>query len=132
MMLGHGRRRTTDGENGLETWVQWMKRVTHEAEDALKKLEIDDWVTKVRRTRWNWARKVAEMDSERWASQIAQWKPQWSLKAARKRGRPKLRWSTDISAFLENHGHSADWLHVATQPETWSKLGEIYANAHAG
>ena len=42
------------------------------------------------------------MDTCRWAAQIAEWKPHWQAQVARKAGRPKRRWSDDITSFLSS------------------------------
>eukprot|EP00973_Karenia_brevis_P066770 9283285-Karenia_brevis.AAC.1 len=43
----------------LEPWQDWIVRVTHLAEDALKKCNLDDWVAAQKRKKWRWAGHVA-------------------------------------------------------------------------
>ena len=71
LVLGHGRRKAAsdhDGKNEvLEPWVDWVRRVTHEAEAKLEDMSIESGVTSQRRSKWIWATKLAGMDQTRWA-----------------------------------------------------------------
>ena len=48
----------TDDETGHETWTDWIKRCTYEAERQLGKLGIDDWATIQHRRKAAFAEKV--------------------------------------------------------------------------
>ena len=58
---------TTDDGETTETWLEWMRRCTHEAEDQMKTLGIEDWITEHRRRKWRWAQKVATEQLDKWS-----------------------------------------------------------------
>ena len=124
LILGHGRRKQLEPGHGAETvlepWVDWIKRVTHEAEAKLESLEIESWVNTCRRRKWQWAATLTQMDTSRWAKRAATWDPEWCKEAKRPVGRPKKRWSDDIIKHLEQNSVTCPWLQTSLQ--TWSEL----------
>eukprot|EP00973_Karenia_brevis_P050869 7065207-Karenia_brevis.AAC.1 len=44
-----------EAESTTESWIQWVQRATHEANELLDKLHIEDWVTTWRRRVWKFA-----------------------------------------------------------------------------
>jgi hypothetical protein len=145
LVIGHARRRvlertspesdssstedlSSDWKDGkvLEPWVEWITRVTHEAETRLAKCNIEDWVTLCRRRKWQWGFKVANMSRERWAFQAARWQPSWSVKAKRPPGKPKLRWEDAIKQLLISKGIQKDWLDVASDACMWRGLEDAF------
>ena len=111
----------------MEPWLDWLKRVTSEAEKKLGELGYDDWLTKQRRKKWRWAKRIANMSEDRWALKASLWDPQWSIKASRGVGRPKLRWDQDILAFLNEQKITNPWLEVAKQP-LWEELEPLFVS----
>jgi hypothetical protein len=94
-----GRRRLVkqhDGEEGqsIETWVEWVQRVTGEARDAMKLYNIPDWVDEQRNRLHRWGDRLKEMSSERWARRAFDWVPD----GRRSRGHPRTRWSDQLLA----------------------------------
>eukprot|EP00973_Karenia_brevis_P004692 644076-Karenia_brevis.AAC.1 len=67
---------TNSRESELESWVEWLKRTTTEAEQHLAKNQIDDWITAWRRRVWRWASRVACLSVERWAYKALNWHPE--------------------------------------------------------
>ena len=106
MGLGHGRLHVD--EDALESWVDWAKRTTHEAEEILQSFGIETWDTTVKRRKWRWAQKIRSADVDAWAFLAATWTPEFGLKSYRHKGRPKIRWSDDMSDLLTSHGHIGD------------------------
>ena len=49
----------THGNDEMESWPDFIRRCTHEAERQLNQIGIEDWVIKQRRTKWKWAQQVA-------------------------------------------------------------------------
>ena len=41
-----------EANSELEPWADWIKRVTHSAEESLEKLKIKTWVEQARRRKW--------------------------------------------------------------------------------
>eukprot|EP00973_Karenia_brevis_P010663 1445039-Karenia_brevis.AAC.1 len=68
----------------------------------MKKLKLEDWVTKARRAKWKLAGRVGTQAPERWSKQILQWSPEQHTDTRnrrllqRKASHPKLCWMDDI------------------------------------
>jgi hypothetical protein len=86
----------------LEPWADWIKRSTHEVEERMKRLKLDDWVSIQRQRKWKWAEKLALCKDPTWTTIALQWDPTVDprLKARRRPGRPKTRWADDIYKFI--------------------------------
>ena len=52
-------------DNDLEPWSDWIQRATHEAEERINKVGIEDWIVQLRRRKWRWAQRVANWDNTR-------------------------------------------------------------------
>ena len=113
----------------IETWVDWLKRTTREAEAKLEDLNMRQWTTSIRQQKWRWAGKVAQMEDSRWAKILATWLPGRDAPTTRNPGRQLLRWSDDITRFLVNFGITEDWMEVAQNAELWLALEDDYVNA---
>ena len=111
---------TDDGEQQfeLETWVDWIQRVTRTAVEELGKLGLKEWVLEQRQRKFDWAQKVAKMDDHRWAKALLLWKPD----GTRKVGHPKLRWDDCfVELFAGQDAQSAqDWIIYAHDNDTWN------------
>ena len=101
-ILRRGRKRlpnnNDEGEAELESWVEWVKRTTVEAESLYKEFGGMDWVREQRRRKWQWAGHIARRTDERWTRRVLDWEP-WGV---RKRGRPCARWTDVIRKFFED------------------------------
>ena len=89
----------------LEPWVDWMRRVTHEALDAMEKLGLADWVEVHRRRLWRWAGHVARREDGRWTTKLLTWIPV----GTRAQAHPMTRWNDvldGIGAQLAELTHS--------------------------
>ena len=135
-----------DAETGLESWVDWVKRCTREAETHMHKLHIEDWARQQRRRKWRWFRKVAGAQHTDWAVRVLWWDPSEhpNLSARRRQCRPKRRWLDDIFNFakqsaekwnepakasLQRALNPSDALHVLVDlamTDTWSELEDAY------
>lgn len=97
-ILAPGRLRTKLADSDvleIETWVDWVKRATAEARQALRINSIPDWVELQRERILQWNARLREMECHRWARQVLAWTPDGN----RLRGRPRLRWA-DKSLYL--------------------------------
>ena len=101
-ILGSGRKRfpnnNDEGEAELESWVEWVKRTTVEAESLYKEFGGMDWVREQRRRKWQWAGRIARRTDEKWTRRVLDWEP-WGV---RKRGSPCARWTDVIRKFSED------------------------------
>jgi hypothetical protein len=141
-----------DEASDLEPWVDWIRRCTHDAEARMKKLQLDDWVTMQRRRKWRWAHKMATTTQDTWTTIALQWDPTLDrqLDARRRTGRPKTRWTDDISDHVQrceimtarrddhngnnvttpdrmgNQVYDTTWLLVARDKQKWADLERAY------
>ena len=83
-------------EPALETWVGWVQRVTAEAQLAMKKHSIPDWVAEQRKKVATWITRLSKMESHRWARQVLDWEPE----GRRSRGHPCARWMDQSSHVI--------------------------------
>jgi len=133
-MLGKGRIPTnnsnvddTQDSCGSESWIDWMKRVTHEAVEAMMKANVPDWVEEQRRRKWQWAGKIARHTDGRWTQKVLEWEP----KGQRKRGHPRARWTDSLCAFTRSRLPTLmgklDWRILAQDKEGWDAWTEDFA-----
>ena len=101
----------------LETWKDWLQRTTQEVRAAMEKLNMDDWVTTVRKRQWRWASRVVNHKPDRWTSRVLHWQLQ---KGLRKVGHPKRRWVDPIEAF------AVTWTGIEDAKNAW-----VLLHAHA-
>jgi len=50
----------------LESWVDWIQRVTEEALAAMTRAGVPDWIEEQQRRKWRWAGHVCRRDDGRW------------------------------------------------------------------
>ena len=107
---------TTDADDdGLEAWVDWIRRVTAEVEHEREKCGIKSWESQQRLRKLRWAGHVARMSVHRWASVLLFWQPTVAIQAQRKRGHPCKRWVDDLEAL-------GDWTEMALDRERWKSV----------
>ena len=119
-----GARRRVEDEN-LEEWLGWMIRATDEAEQAMRKFAVPDWVEEARRRKFRWAGHVIRRDDGRWTREVLT----WSLQGTRSRGRPFTRWTDSLNKFFEKRYEEAEdsfWLILAEDRYTWHALDDEY------
>ena len=109
-----------DATDGLEPWVDWIKRCTHEVEQRMRKLKLDDRITVHRRRKWNWAQKLALRQDFDWTVEALQWDPTLDshLNARRRPGRPKIRWTDDIQQHLRRTTASTSQHHTTQHADS--------------
>ena len=108
-------------ENGvLEDYVDWMKRSTRFAEEAMHNNSIPDWVQEVHRRRFNWA--------GRWTHALLH----WPATGRKSRGRPRLRRTDSFNKFFHYAGidqreagriDNSFWISLAADGTSWAELG---------
>ena len=92
---------TTDDEReeSLEPWVDWIQRVTREAEAHMEKAGGKSWIELQRRRHHKWAGHVARMADDRWTQKVLDWLPDGSC--GRRHARPRKRWADDLDAHAD-------------------------------
>ena len=92
----------------LEPFVEWIQRVTHNAEERMKLLNIRSWVEEARLKKWKWARNLyLQKSPEQWPVRALHWNPQIHYDrpkptARRRPTRPNLRWLDDINKIVRD------------------------------
>ena len=114
------------GDRTLENWVDWIQRATREAEDAMCKFCISDWVAEVCKRKFGWAGHVCRRQDGRWSRQVLNWCPVgW-----RDRGHPLMRWRDSFTSFFDNVSAAMtqhiDWMALAEDRDAWNALEEQF------
>ena len=115
-----------DEKESLEPWIDWKRRVTHEAVVAMTKVGVPDWAEEQWRRKWRWAGQTSRRNDGRWARILLGWIPN----GRRNRGHPKLRWKDELLEFFDevhkNTGVQHDWRVVAGNRAHWGDLEKEY------
>ena len=85
--MGRSRHRAQDGQD-VESWVDWLKRVTNEAKEIMKAHRVPDWLKLVQQRQEKWKNRLESSETENWAKQVYEWLPI----GFRRKGRPLKRW----------------------------------------
>ena len=118
----------------LESWVDWIQRVTEEALAAMTRAGVPDWIEEQQRRKWRWAGHVCRRDDGRWTKQVLEWTPGGGH---RRQGHPFSRWSDDINGFIstlyagsigDEVVSAAVWDETAQHREVWAQLEDDYVN----
>ena len=84
-----GRRRLVkQSEEEMESWVDWIQRVTEEVRQLMKRHDLQDWIELQRCQQLKWGARLEQLDQERWSRKVVSWTPS----GARSRGHPRTRW----------------------------------------
>ena len=110
-----------------ETWVDWIRRCTHNVETHMESLRIDDWVSGQRRRKWRLAGHTARRDDGRWSTAVLGLKPEMG---SRSRGHPTKRWADDLDCFFgERFGLLRGlWRDAAQDREHWASLEDEFVS----
>ena len=66
---------SSHSEDKLESWVEWVQRVTEEAETVMKKVGVPDWVEEHYRRKWKWCGHVCRREDGRWCCKVLAFSP---------------------------------------------------------
>ena len=94
-------------EQEMEPFVDWIRRVIHEAESRLEGLKIKTWVEAARTRKWHWAAKVlCSQGDNRWSRIACEWDRRvhrdiGRRTARRKAAEPRKRWLDDITKIFD-------------------------------
>ena len=101
-----------DSDKMIEPWVEWIKRATHTAEHAARKVGVSSWVTSQCKAKLRLAGHVARRWDGRWSARCLRWMPP----KVRRLGRPRSTWQDYIK---ENFGNG--WMEIAQDRVDWSR-----------
>lgn len=121
-------------EQEIEPFIDWIRRVTHEAESRLEGLKIKTWVETARVRKWRWAAKVlCTQDENRWSRIAYEWDPRVHRDAGRRTARrkaagPRKRWSDDIAKIFVEAQHVTS---IPRQMQYWDDLEQCFIRREA-
>ena len=122
---------SSQSAEALEPYVEWIQRVTAEAESAMRIAGVPDWVEECSRRKWRWCGLVYRRHDGRWTRQVLNWTP---TGGARLRGHPFLRWSEDLDEFagtiLDTQAQASheDLCVMAQDTEAWALLEDDFVH----
>ena len=99
-----------------ESWIEFIKRGTAEAESRMMSSSYACWVPGYRRHKWRFVGKTVRATDERWSKRLLDWQPHFRCWPHRSVGHPHLRWE---DAFTKIAG--GEWLSIAAS-DTWTVL----------
>eukprot|EP00973_Karenia_brevis_P025244 3482036-Karenia_brevis.AAC.1 len=102
----------------LEPWEEWVRRVTHFAEEQLRHCSMEDWIVCQRRRKWKLAGHLARRVDGRWSTRLLAWVP---VGGRRHRGHPVKRWRDDVEEFLHKvlDVPKGAWTELAMHSDMW-------------
>ena len=109
----------------LEDWVDFVRRSTGMAEEAMKKVKLEDWVAGQRRRKWRWAGHAARRKDHRWSNRILHC---IGMDGSRRAGHPKTRWRDAIEAFvnMQTTRSGSEWMDLAQDGKAWKALEDKF------
>ena len=107
-----------------ETWVDYVQRSTHLAEDKMNKMGYENWVGQCRRKKWKLAGRISQTTDGRWSKRLICWRPFFRCHPCRDVGRPCARWGDSIAKLA-----GEDWAVVAVDQDYWRILEEGFVQA---
>ena len=118
----------------LESWADWIQRVTHEVEEWNDKLGIKSWLELQRRRKHQWAGHLARRTDGRWSFQMLDWQPeggprQGGLGPGRRQARPKKRWEDELNDHVRRltGDETVHWRMFTGDREAWKEDEDIFA-----
>ena len=125
---------TVNDQEELEPFIDWIRRVTHEAESRLEALNLKTWVESARARKWRWASRIlCTHGADRWARIAYDWDPRVHHDAGRRIARRRAtgqrkRWFDDIGKFFVEIHHITN---IPSQKEHWDNLEECFVKPGA-
>ena len=109
----------------LEDWVDFIRRATGVAEEALAKVKLEDWIAGQRRRKWRWAGHVARRNDNRWSNKMLHC---IELEGRRPQGHPKTRWRDAIESFVGSQTTCSrrDWTTLAQNGDAWKSFEDKF------
>lgn len=110
-------------------------RTTHHVEEQMRNINVEDWLTKVRRYKWRWAKRIAQHEFCRWTQRVVNWHPDYDVRLnmarTRRIGHRRTRWEDDVNTFLFQEGiRNQHWTVIAKEGLQWDALEEDYIGSH--
>ena len=107
--------------------MDFIRRATNIAEEALAKVKLEDWIAGQRRRKWRWAGHAARRHDNRWSNRVLHC---IELDGKRPQGHPKTRWRDAIESFFRNHTTRSgrDWLALAQNGQAWKSYEDKFVH----
>ena len=118
-----------------ETWVDWLQRVTHKAENLAAGVHVRDWVDAHALAKWRWAGHVIRIPTTAWAWRLTVWRDSaWqrlatdfgSMRPLRPSRRRWTKWEDPLRRF------DTEWQSLAAVRERWAAKEETFAHWFSG
>ena len=113
-----------DVDDEMEPWCEWLRRATHEAEEKLQSIGVEDWVVQQRRRKWRWTHRIATQEENRWSRLVLYWQPYSGV--GRTQGHPCTRLTDQLEDFS-----GGDWKKHAEDEVSWSIYEDAFVH-HCG
>ena len=136
------RRFVASRKSPTENAIEWLIRVTHQAEQRAKSVGLELWLDKYLRKEWSWAGHVARMSSDRWAQRVTKWRDQdwWLVERPfshrpvhAKAGAPSLKWESDFVRFAHQRGWQSWYQNAAkSSREEWNDMAKDFIQSSRG
>ena len=75
----------------LESWVDWIRRTTHRAEEQMRDFRARDWVDTHYDVKQKWLKEIEDHRRDTWTYWTLHWQPLGS----RRQARPRKRWTDE-------------------------------------
>ena len=105
-----------------ETWVDYIRRSTHESEDIVEAIGASDWIRQQRVRVWKLAGRTAAGSELKWSKRLLMWRPWFRVIPRRNVGHPFKRWDDEIVQLV-----GGNWPQIASDNALWACLLSGYA-----
>ena len=105
-----------------ETWVEYVRRATHAAEDKATSLGYQCWTVARKKCKWQFAGETARSSLQKWSTRLLAWRPWHRIRPSRRVGRPHLRWADELIACA-----GSNWISHAHDQSLWSLVQDGFA-----
>ena len=99
-----------------ESWIEFIKRGTSEAESRMMSSNYACWILAHRRQKWRFVAKAVQTTDGRWSKRLLDWQPHFRCWHDRSVGHPHLRWGDSFAKIA-----GGNWLSIGGS-DTWPVL----------
>ena len=96
-----------------ESWHEHGSRQAQRLAATLQTHPVAEWLPAIDRARWRFLCRICHDEGRGWPHVVLRWNPPTS---ARRRGRPKKRWTDSMTQFVESLGYVSIGHFVETYP----------------
>ena len=81
-----------------ESWVEYIRRATQDAENCASKHGLHDWIQQYTYRKWGFAGKVATGSEDKWSRKLLDLRPWFRTVPYRRVGRLVMRWADEMTS----------------------------------